>query len=590
MRPVLTRAALRSLFWTAPLAVGVLGFGPCSGGGAASGGDADAGGAGLAAGGGHGAPERRRTAAEDAAIVDLAMAEHRKGEGADCRKVIAGLTTGLPDEVSAASEPAFLALAECAQRERRWSLLKQAVVRITRFDPAFDHPAMLPAAEIGTGEYIRAQSTLANLLPKYPKDPELVFQKAVIPCRQVQWLPCLAAMDDAIKLARSLPAGEPSRRLEASAGVRRADALLHTGKVDEAEAALAAADKLGAAKDDVAALKRKLAAAKAAKVVVDAFHQSEIPLGVYHLYGKAKDAGVPAQIALTNIGTKDRELRVDAEIVGLTKVFSNTVTVLKGLAEIVPVVPPLAAGGDAGATRAETTAPLHVKITAIDPPPAGEKVVYESSDPVVILPREALVLSVRVDEGAVKPLDDYVGAWVTPTAPPVAALVDAAKRRAPKVTFAGPQAPSVPQVGAIYDELAARGASFVMDAAVAGDSGQPQTTRLPAPVLATNAGSAVEGAIVFASAIEALGLEAFIVRVPGHAFVGWHSAKDNVPDGNRQYLETTMVHTASFADAMKYARAEFDAQTGRHQFEQGVSRIVEIRTLRGKGFAPQPSE
>jgi hypothetical protein len=41
---------------------------------------------------------------------------------------------------------------------------------------------------------------------------------------------------------------------------------------------------------------------------------------------------------------------------------------------------------------------------------------------------------------------------------------------------------------------------------------------------------------------------------------------------------------------VKYAKVEFDKQTGMHHFEQGISRIIEIKTLRGKGITPQPWE
>ncbi len=566
------------------LALGLLGFGPCSRSSTkASSRAAPSTGRELP-----GTPQRRLSPAEASAAVTSAMAEYKRGPAADCQNVVKGLVSGLPDDVTAANEPAFYALADCAKREQRWSLMKQATVRLIRGDKAFPHPAMLPAAEIGMGEYTRAQNDLATLLPRFPKDPELVFQKGVIPCKQMQWAPCVTGMDDAIKLARTLPTMPNEKAFEGDADVHRADAFMHAGQLDQAQTAIDAADKLGANKHNVAGIRKDLVPARASKVVIDEFHQSEIPLGIYHLYGKVKEAGVPAQVWIYNIGTKDRQFRVESEIVGVTNVFSNTVAVLKGASEIVPMVPTLKAGFNASAQRSDTAAQMHVKVTALDPAPAGEKVVYDVSDQVKILPRDSLMLAMKVDEDATRPFDDYMGAWVTPNAKAVDAFLQAAKKRAPKETFAGTQASTLPQVEAIYNELQERGVSYVMDPEVASDTGFAQRTRLPADVLTSNNAQCLEGAILFATMMEAIGLDPMIVRIPGHAFVGWHSAKDPVPDGTRLYVETTMVHTATFADAVKFAKVEFDNQSGMHHFEQGISRIIEIRTLRGKGISPQP--
>jgi hypothetical protein len=420
----------------------------------------------------------------------------------------------------------------------------------------------------------------------------------------MQWPSCLAGMDDAIKTARGIPAMPNEKAFEGNADVHRADAMMHLGQLDQAQAAIDAADKLGASKQDVSGIRKDLVPARMSKVVIDEFHQTEIPLGIYHLYGKAKEAGLPAQVWITNVGPKDRQLRVEAEVVGVTNVFSNTVTVLKGMSEIVPIVPTLKAGFDVAAQRSETSAQMHVNVTALDPAPAGddgtsaappqrgrhESVVYDVSDQVTVLPRDRLVLAMKVDEDATRPFDDYMGAWVTPNAKAIDAFLQAAKKRAPRETFAGTQASTLPQVQAIYDELHERGVSYVMDPEVASDTGFAQRTRLPSEVLTSENAQCLEGAILFATMMEAIGLDPMIIRIPGHAFVGWHAAKDPVPDGTRLYVETTMVHTASFADAVKFAKVEFDNQSGMHHFEQGISRIIEIRTLRGKGITPQPFE
>lgn len=565
------------------LAMVLFGFGPCSKSSTSSS-RTTAPSTGSEAGG---SPQTALTPAQAAAAVSAAMVEYKKGPTADCQKVIKGLVSGLPDDVTAANEASFYALADCAQREKRWSLMKQATVRLIRGDKNFPHPAMLPTAEIGMGEYTKAQTDVAALLPRYPKDPEILMVKGIIPCKQMQWAACLQGMDDAVKLAHAV-SFPTVQTFEGNADVHRADAFMHLGQLDQAQKAIDAADKLGGGKAAVAGIRKDLVPAKASKVVIDEFHQSELPLGIYHLYGKTKEAGVPAQVWVYNIGTADRQFKVESEIVGVTDVFTSNVTVLKGANEVVPMVPTLKASFQPNAQRSDMPALMHVKVTALDP--KGPTVVFDESDQIKLLPHDSLMLAVRVDEDATRPFDDYMGAWVTPNAKAVDAFLQAAKKRAPKETFAGTQSATLPQVEAIYEELHERGVSYVMDPEVASDTGFAQRTRLPSDVLTSNNAQCLEGAILFATMMEAIGLDPMIIRIPGHAFVGWHSAKDPVPDGTRLYVETTMVHTASFADAVKYAKVEFDKQTGMHHFEQGISRIIEIKTLRGKGITPQPWE
>jgi hypothetical protein len=574
--------ALIALLSFASLAL--FGFGPCSRGGSASSSSSRP----TAPSTGNelpGTPQHRLSPADARAAVASAMTEYKKGASKDCKKVVKGLVSGLPDDVTSDDEPAFVALADCAQQAKRYSLMREATVRVMRFDKNFAHPAYLPEAEIGLGYYDRALTDVDRLLRARPKDPELSYARGLVPCKQMVWPDCLRGMNDAVKLAH-IAKMQDEKTFEGNADVHRADSMMHMGQVPQAQATIDAAAKLGGDANDVAGIRKDLVPAKQAKVVVDEFHQSEIPLGNYHLYGKAKSAGVPAQIWVYNIGPKDRQFRVEAEIVGVTDKFSTTVTVLKGGVETVPLVPPLRSTFDVKAQRSEMPTQLHVKVTGLD---AGkENVAYDESDEVKVLPRDSLLLAVHVDEDAIRPIDDYMGAWVTPNAKAVDEFLKAAKKRAPQETFAGTQTATLPQVQAIYDELHDRGVSYVMDPEVVSETVFAQRTRLPSDVLASQNAQCLEGAILFATLMEAIGLDPVIVRIPGHAFVGWHTARDPVADGTRMYVETTMVHTANFADAVKFAKQEVDHQESLSHFDEGISRLIEVKELRARGITPQP--
>jgi tetratricopeptide (TPR) repeat protein len=538
-----------------------------------------------AASAGDGAPGRRLSPAEQKAMVDSAMGEYAKADR-DCLKVLKGLSLGLPDEVTAETEPAFVAAAECAQHLRYWSIMREATVRILKFDKDFARPAYLPLAEIGMGQYDKALTDLDALLAKSPKDPDLVLTKGVAQCKRMRWPECASTMDDTLKLAHAAGAGKAA--VEAAAALHRADAALHLGKLEEAQRFVDQAAKGGADADEVSGIRKDLVRARSAKVVIDEFHQPEIPLGIYHLYGYVKDAGAPGGLYLYNIGPADRQFRVEAEVAGVTTRLTKNVTVLKGKSELIPLVPPLKPDFSVAAQRGTTSTQLAYKIVALDA--AGEKVVYEDSHPVKILPRDSLLLSLRVDEVVTRPFDDYIGAWVTPNAKAVEAFITAAKKRAPNQAFAGPQTATVPQVEALFDELKERGVSYVMDPEATSVSGHAQRTRLPSEVLASSNAQCLEGAILFATLMENIGLDPFIILIPGHAFAGWLSAKDGMPDGTPLYVETPMVHSARFADAMSYGAAEVKKQKDLKHFESGLARYVVIKTLRKNGVAPQPGE
>ena len=73
----------------------------------------------------------------------------------------------------------------------------------------------------------------------------------------------------------------------------------------------------------------------------------------------------------------------------------------------------------------------------------------------------------------------------------IEAFLTAAKKRLPRgIAFAGEQQPTRPQVKALWEELRARGFSYVNDPRVFIPAGWAQRTRLPADVLrSTNAQS-----------------------------------------------------------------------------------------------------
>ena len=107
------------------------------------------------------------------------------------------------------------------------------------------------------------------------------------------------------------------------------------------------------------------------------------------------------------------------------------------------------------------------------------------------------------------------------------AFIKKAKVRldASKDAFSGEQQPTMVQVKALFDELKARGVTYVEDPRVFDERGAIQRTRLPAEVLASTNAQCLEGTLLYASLMEAIGLQPVLVFKKGHAFIAWKTTK-----------------------------------------------------------------
>lgn len=171
----------------------------------------------------------------------------------------------------------------------------------------------------------------------------------------------------------------------------------------------------------------------------------------------------------------------------------------------------------------------------------------------------------------------------------------------------GPQV-AMQQVFAIWHVLQRRGFRYSSIATTPGSDKKviSQTVRTFEDSLATAQGNCIDGTAVFASLLRKIGIEPFVVLIPGHAFLAFR-----IEDGQtfRIYgLETTMVGSAdirsekddsrmylasaaSFCDAIqegtkKFGEASKIIQSGKGN--QGYS-IWPLESMRKIGISPLPS-
>jgi hypothetical protein len=518
-------------------------------------------------------PPPRLTAQEARQLVEQTMAEARK-PGSECEKTVPPLVLAL-SIVSPVLSREYLDeykyIAVCAHKLRRWALSRRVNIQLINFDPNYEQPSLLPRAEVGMSNFTTAVQLVDKLVARYPKDPGLPLAKAHALCHLTKWADCLTAAN----AAQALKAEDEEIH------ALKADALVHLGRLDEA------GTELGAMKDAPQRLKDELAGSRLNKVVLDAVAPDTVPLGLYHLFGEVEVAlmGSLLTVDVYNIGDKDRQLRIETGIPGVTEAMSRTLIVSKGSRQTVRFAPPLKLDVDINTIRADRQVQLNLRILDAE----GDKVLYENPRTVMLLPRDALPLERKLGADVSRPTFGNIAAWITPNSKVVEPFLSAAKKRHPKQAFVGEQGATIPQVKAIFDELHERGVTYVMDPRVASGLALVQRTRLPADVLSSTNAQCLEGTIFFATMFEAIGLRPILVIVPGHAFVGWHATtKDGTPAGSAMFVETTLVGGGDLEKAMRVGAERVRQEAAARHFDRGVSHLLELQELRRAGYRPQP--
>jgi hypothetical protein len=525
-------------------------------------------------------------------LLQKGVAEFARGS--DCGTIYNALTLAVlggaePLALDAETQPAYTALAVCASRTEHHLAALRFAAELYKADPQTPYAWLVPESEIALGMYSDALKDIQTLIKQRPKDARVAMVYAAGSCKLELWQACLKATDQVAQLLLEMSDPVEKRLIEIQLHAVRAEALFHTGMFDDSTLHLETARKLAGSHADPAWEKRlkRNEIVKLGKLAVEPLYDKSVPLGVYHLLGQVKGTRPVVTLTLYNFDEKPKNVRIEVEIPGVTEKKVTTKMLMPGKKEVAELTPPLRTDFPIASLRAERPSQLSIKVSS------GAETIYEKSYAITVLPRDTLPLSQRIDADLSSPTPGFIAAWVTPNAKAVDAFLNQAKKRIDG-TFAGEQTATFPQVKAIWDELSAQGVSYVMDPAVLSDFGFAQRTRLPAEVLQSKNAQCLEGTILFATLLEAIGLQPIIVRVPGHAFVGWRpNAYDGAKPGDLAFVETTMVHNAKFEDATKVALSRVFEEKKAGHFNKGIygpAFMLELADLRKQGFRPQPVE
>ncbi|MGE0396245.1 MAG: tol-pal system YbgF family protein [Kofleriaceae bacterium] len=505
-----------------------------------------------------------------------------------CAEIVDKLGFALPiafPKLDKTAIPGLTVYGRCAQAVKRWRASIRAASALLEIGD--DNPNVPPAIVRSLsemGEYDKAIQTAVAFAKQYPKSGDLLMAAAtMVFCKAEAWDKCVTMADSAIV--------ELSKKKDADASALAAIRLFRaigwvvTGKPKEALADIAAIEKERGPIPQFDAIKKTAETTIDRGLYLEVVPLPQLPIGVYHLMGR-KDTGALVTIKMREQSKSARQFRVEVEVPGVTERSSNTLSLAANEWSVKWANPPLKMDFDLGKVRGPRPAQLALKITELAK--SGDKVIFDETLPIEVLPRDYLPLKRKVGADSMVPTFGYMGAWLTSNDPAIDAFLAKAKERVEGRNFVGEQGATIPQIKALYEELKSRGVSYVMDPNVTADQVFVQRTRLPAEVLATTNAQCLEGTLLFATLFEAIGIKPIIVIVPGHAFVGWHTVPKDGTKGEPLFVETTMVGNADFEAAVRVATSRVATELKQGSFKAGASTFVDVPAIIAAGFTAQP--
>ncbi len=511
----------------------------------------------------------------------------------DCARALETMGAALyvaPPEVTDETRRAITAIGVCQRKKELWRDLEQIAALLGDDDPASPTAELLPRAKIGVGEYVTANTALTALIKQWPKDGELYATGALAACRLDDWDECGRRAEQALLLQRKISPGNTDD-VSLEARLLRAQAYFFSGEIEQSTRELDALAKVRSS-PAIAVLQARNQATKARRLWIETDTIQSLFLGILPLYSKnVAPLGPMATFKIYNFANHPFTLKVAADVPGICDPVERTLAVTAKW-DSIKLTPTPRLGVDL------RTLPREAKLTYKIEDAKSGTVYFEDTRALSVVPPTSLPLMVPAREGDLRKTRELSAAWVTPASRGVTSFLDAAKKRVPGGAFAGPAQATFAQVQAIWDEMRAREFSFTREPGLGGPNGVAETL-LPADVIAATGGTYLEGVLLFASLLEAIGLDPILVFLPGHAMIGWIPSRDDragdhtptivsSPAGDGFFLDVTSVHSQPMEAAMLFGAAELVERTGGTTFTDGRAAAYLLSKLRAKGIAPRP--
>jgi hypothetical protein len=184
----------------------------------------------------------------------------------------------------------------------------------------------------------------------------------------------------------------------------------------------------------------------------------------------------------------------------------------------------------------------------------------------------------------------FIASWVTPHDREVERLLGEAKEYMPRRRMPGyeteksdalQERATTAQARAIYRALQHKGISYVKSSLTfGGHQDVSERVRMPFESLHQVSANCIDGAVMYASLFENLGMDPVVVLVPGHAYVGVRVAENSE---RYLYIETSLTGRGTFEAAVE------SAERGLARFGAKEVLRIPIKEARWMGIYPMPS-
>jgi hypothetical protein len=305
---------------------------------------------------------------------------------------------------------------------------------------------------------------------------------------------------------------------------------------------------------------------------------THVPLAIVHVLEPERSPLL--SVELENKGDRDLRLRVRGWVEGYSAESVHTVEIPvldedqnRTKPRVIDLLPTFSAQTCA-ALHYPVRATVHVEVLDLD----TLKLETHGTFRIWLLPRTTAIMWQK-DPSTGEWLDrnDYLAGWVTPDDPDVMQILRKVAEIPELTEIVGYQVGAEgvrAQVRGMFDTLKAHGLKYVHSVMANGAKDVfVQRIRLPAESLRNRAANCIDGAVLYASLMEAASLQPAIVMVPGHAFVGWRKRES----GEWEFLETTMTGYDDFDAALAEGRKEWA------KLERKAT-LVDITKLRRHGY------
>jgi hypothetical protein len=183
----------------------------------------------------------------------------------------------------------------------------------------------------------------------------------------------------------------------------------------------------------------------------------------------------------------------------------------------------------------------------------------------------------------------FIASWVTPHDPEIESILAQAKQTLPDHRLPGYEDWKSPEeqeietyreARSIFNAVQASGFSYVKSSStLGGHQDLSERVRMPHASLSQTSANCIDAAVAYASVFENLGMDAEVVLVPGHAYVGVRVAQ-----GSERFL----IIDSALTGRSTFATAVASAERGLARQQPSTIKQISIAQARSAGIFPMP--